>query len=544
MKKTRKREWAEALALGALVCLVCALPYASSDLRAGHDAIFHILRIEGLAAALKGGVGWPARVYSLICGGYGYAAGIFYPDIFLLPGAVARALVLGPELAFKLIMLYTVALTCLTAYLAGRNMGHSHLAGLYTMVLYNLCHYHLGNLFVRSAVGECMAMAFVPLVFWGLYDLTEEKFSKPWLLSLAFTGLVLTHTISLAVCGMAAIVWVLARLPRVLDGKIILKGVGAVGACLALTAFYWGPMLEQFASDTFKVSEEPLTHLQYNVLSVGEYLNLRDFKSPGLWFLAALLACVCLLLLNRMQGKPVGLPFGLTVGAAVTAVLPLQGLLPWDRLDETFLSAVQFPWRFFFLSQFLLSLALALLLARLDKGEWAVMTVCLLVCLSDFALLWGQLPEQVNYHKNYFTAQRGETFYLVGFEWVPAGVNVMEFAFEPEAQYTNAEGAHQGAYLPNGDFVFRYEGRPGAYGIPKLWYKGYSAQLNGQPLELRKDGGGRVELNIPDTAQPGTVTVSYTGTTAQKVSGWLSYAALLGLLMPAGFRWKKRRKKQ
>ena len=99
--------------------ILCALPLANQDLAAGHDSLFHMLRIEA-AEALREGSALPVRIYSPLLGGYRYACGLFCgssstPLQCCGPFHRARRHLQAPAAEL-------LRSQCLTGYLAGRGI--------------------------------------------------------------------------------------------------------------------------------------------------------------------------------------------------------------------------------------------------------------------------------------------------------------------------------------------------------------------------------------------------------------------------------------
>lgn len=141
-KGYNRRERMEWLVIMLVVSLLCMIPCMGKLLPQGDDMTFHILRIESVYHAIKTGQGFPAYIYDKLLEGYGYGAGIFYPDILLLPAILLRFMGLSPAGAMKGYIFLLLLLTCYTSYRAGKVIGKSHFVGLVTMVLYTMGHYH------------------------------------------------------------------------------------------------------------------------------------------------------------------------------------------------------------------------------------------------------------------------------------------------------------------------------------------------------------------------------------------------------------------
>jgi len=225
------------------------------------DIAFHLLRFESLAASMHSFESFPIRIYSMHMGGAGYGLGLFYPDLFIYPFALLRAAGLDLIIVYKLYLLSIVALGCASSYFAGRGITKRHVGGLFIMIAYSLFFYRFINLYSRGALSEVQAMIFIPLVIWGLWNFTEERFSKPWILLISFSGIAYSHTLSMAIVAVFAIAWCLIRLHKVLFNPMsIFKGLVMLVLFLGLTCTSWLPMIEQMLSNEFNYQVSAYQH--------------------------------------------------------------------------------------------------------------------------------------------------------------------------------------------------------------------------------------------------------------------------------------------
>ncbi len=107
-----------------------------------------------------------------------------YSDVFLYPAAVLRILGFSLQTSYKVYVASITAATVGITFYALRKMFRSDCAALLGTALYTLSFYRLTNVFVRAAVGEYTAMAFLPLVVYGLWRIYRQSCqwqkAEPW----------------------------------------------------------------------------------------------------------------------------------------------------------------------------------------------------------------------------------------------------------------------------------------------------------------------------------------------------------------------------
>ncbi len=233
------------------------------------DLTYHLNRFQGIANAFEEGQILP-KMYPYANYGYGYASPLFYCDFFLYPFGILFHFGLSAVLCFKLCVFFYTLLGNLFVYFIFKKETNNRLLTLITVILYSCTNYHIQNIYVRAALGEILAMTFIPLVIHSIYKILAKK-ENCWIyLGISFSCLVMCHLISSLLYGIFFLVMIIVfivinRKDISLIKKTLITILKGTVLAILLCAWYLFPMLEQLHSQTFWLS----INAQYNDINSG-----------------------------------------------------------------------------------------------------------------------------------------------------------------------------------------------------------------------------------------------------------------------------------
>lgn len=531
------------LALGALLLFMC-VPLFRQGLFFGHDLRFHLTRIEGVAGALAAGE-LPARIYPNLLQGQGYANGIFYGDIFLYFPAALYLAGFSLQACCRVYVVLVNAATVLIAFRCFARMAQDRLLGLLGAVLYSLSQYYFMTQYVNAAMGQYTAMAFLPLVLYTLWMAFTRPADSPgyrslWLPgALGCTGLALSHVLTCAMAALIAGLACLLCLRRVLRGQTLLLLAKLAAVTLLLCLWFLVPFADYMLTDTFRVTVEG--HDIWNTLSHSlQPLQLFDIfgrsgggsavlhdglleetvYSPGAALLLGALVLPVLWLDPAFRPGPNAKGGLFLAGLGALTLWMTTTLFPWYGLCrllpplESFVSTMQFPWRFMAIAQLLLAAAAVLGLKELqarEKRVFRAVSLCLcflaVVCIGAFdADLYRNKWSETIYEMSDIGARTDHTPFtkalvqISNAEYLPAGMDMDEVWLLTEPEYdgdtvTLTDYEKQGLTVR---FTAQNSaGEPGTVTVPLIGYKGYRAWADGQELPVTRSEKGQVSLQLP-----------------------------------------------
>ena len=235
---------------GAICVFIASIPLFSPFYPDnGSDIYFHINRIEGLKQAIQGG-NIPSRVSLYWNNGYGYAAPLYYCELFLTIPALMRVIGFTMQSSLKAYILLVNAATFMIAWESFKGLFGKRKAAYIATLLYFFAPYRLVCIYTRGALGEYTAQIFLPVVIYGFYRIYQEddrtdcndiKIVMP--LILGITGIIECHVLSIVMVLIFSLISCLIMVKKTFKLKIIKRLVIMMVGVLALNAWFVVPFL-------------------------------------------------------------------------------------------------------------------------------------------------------------------------------------------------------------------------------------------------------------------------------------------------------------
>ncbi len=228
-----------------LVALLPALgPLAAPGMPATHDGHLHLQRIFELDQMARAGAPF-SRWLPDLAYGYGLPLFNYYAPLAYLPAEIARQLGTSYVDSLKLAQAFGLAASGLTMFVLARSM-FGPLAALTAGLVYAYLPYQMVNLYVRGALAETAAFAWLPILCWGLIRMADPSEAggarSSGGVALATAGLVLTHNVT-ALFGLPAMAVLAVSLPAARRGEYVARVSLALGLGLGLAAWFWLPAI-------------------------------------------------------------------------------------------------------------------------------------------------------------------------------------------------------------------------------------------------------------------------------------------------------------
>lgn len=538
-----------------LIGLLASLPIMNDLLKNGHDLTFHLARIEGTYQAMSAGI-FPVRVNPHQMEGFGNLTGAMYPQLFLYFAALLRFLGVSTMLSYKVLIVGANIGTALLTYYSIKNICNSKKIGFIASILYTFSTYRLVDVYTGACLGELLALTFLPLIVWGIYELLWGDHKKWYLLALGVSGVLESHILStemyLFFLILTALYWLFTKkdsfVPR------ILSGIKAVVLTILLNAYFVIPFL-YYSTEGFQVfgmnNDLSLSTSYFsqmftfftNATGQNKILGSTQGEMPlsigGILVLGELCFCVTLLRRYRSQNNKNDTIGILCLAFGILGVVMSSWIFPWKTIQSIsflhFLTApLEFVWRFLGPASMFLSITSAIGIVnfaeKLPKREWLygiVFTIVLCSTTYYFDQVGQAMPEVGKKMDIVAMDEAFDNSYLYDDSSIQDFSREDATIFcsnESEIIYSNYE--KNATYISVNTTVTKYV--ENAYLLfPLYGYTGYEVRVNGEAVESTRIEG-RVACELP--TEDAFIEVEYVGLPFFHLADWITALTAIAIV--------------
>ena len=534
--------------LAALLIVLTEVMTICYPIQPGHDLFFHLMRLNALSDAIRDG-NFPFYLDYNAINTYGYFTKAFYSDLLLIPFAYI-ALYTGDIVAYQIMLFTMTVATGIIMFKVVNIIYKKPYVAFVSSLLYTFAYYRLLDMYRRGALGESLTFTFVPIVFLGLYHIIKGDYKKWYIIAIGYSLMVFSHIISSVLMFITmAIVMLIYWKPLLKEPKRILYLVLAGIVSLFMLAYYLYPMLEQMLSNTFyyEFAYIDLNYSRKQIFFViwGLFSGIiypKQIFIPGVGLILTMMVMLRLFVYGKskeMKHMDGMLLFG------IFYIFAYSIYFPWDIFPFNKLSFIQLPWRLLEFVTYFFAIAGAFYFSLLLKNKIRKLVgVVVLVTLT--VVMMGSDGRDYTYATNVLQLGTKPTIHraynLGGLEYLPMKVPspwYLEVRGESEVEFKNNSTKIDRIEKVKGITTVSFEiDSPETLELPLLWYKGYSARLNGKEIPTKESPNGLVEVEVEES---GELQAYYGGTLVQKVSPYISIISVL-LLCVYIFIYSRKRK--
>lgn len=550
-----------AVVLLMVLSVVAAAPLFVPGWYRGHEGTDAIARVLATAYEIRGGH-WYPRWLSLASFGKGDPFLNYYSPGFYLATGHLSALGVPILWAIKGACLALFSLGAVGMYLWLREHFGST-GALLSGILYLFAPYHFVDIYVRGAIAEFSALAFLPFLFYGI-DLVFRP-GKNWA-GVAVTGgatlaLILVHNLSALMIAPFAFVYFLrgAYLAGAGKKELLVAGFGPLIG-MGLAAFYWLPMVLELGY--LKGFQSKMTSGYFDL--ANHFVTPRDWFSTAWGFgvsgagaadqpsfqigMVIAFFCATAWLANWFGAdRERGFTFFLAFLGLGALVLTTSLAAPFYRILPVYRN-VQFPWRFLGPATLFLAAGAGVLgrsgkIFRYRAGEIALIVLAAGLCISLSA---GQRSVGERYSGDFdqiarevLQRQRPLGKITIENDYLPRWVDdeeivVKVFPAEPWGPAVEVEGLKIGASRMT--FAAHCQ-EVSSLVVPWFYFPGFLVRVDGEEQQARPGQNGFIAFDLPAGRHQVEL---YFGSTPARRAGWgISLLTLLAALAMWGV-WQKK----
>lgn len=181
IKKLRNKENVYYIII-ILIALVLSAPLYTKGFIESHDGIYHLSRNYATNKAILSGQ-IPPLIVSNFCKGFGYGWNIFYPPLWTYISGLFSLFVSSLN-AMKLTIMLAIIISGISMFRLIKKVTDNKDMAFITAAVYMSSTYFLSNIYCRMAVGEIISYMFLPMLFYGLYDIFYDKGKEDYYLTI------------------------------------------------------------------------------------------------------------------------------------------------------------------------------------------------------------------------------------------------------------------------------------------------------------------------------------------------------------------------